>query len=89
MSGALNTQGALVADVTAVNHTFPQFDAPFPLYPDGAVMLTLPVSVPTGAPETDEVELSISYMACSSDGGCKLPVTDHRVTVRLPAEIWQ
>ncbi|MCP5097448.1 MAG: hypothetical protein GY943_18030, partial [Chloroflexi bacterium] len=40
VSGALNTQGALVADVTAVNHTFPQFDAPFPLYPDGAVMLT-------------------------------------------------
>ena len=89
VAGDLAPVGDVKADVTAVSHTIPNFDEPFSLYPDGPVTLTLPVTLPQDAPELRAVEISLTYMVCSSDGGCKPPVTDHRVNITLPEQIWQ
>lgn len=89
VSGKLEAAGAVSADVTAVSHTIPNFDQPFPLYPDGPVTLTLPVQLPLTQPELRDAEISLTYMACSSDGGCKPPVTDYRLNISLPEQIWR
>lgn len=89
VSGAIETAGELKADVTATDYTFPTLEKPFPLYPDGPVTLTLPVKLPASMPELQEAVLSLTYMACSSEGVCKPPVTDWQATVTLPAAIWQ
>ena len=84
VSNELIVNGDLAANVDAIDHEFPTFTEPFPLYPDGPVTLTLPVSIAENA-DLSAVELSITYMACSSKGVCKPPVTDHRFVVELPA----
>lgn len=89
VSGVMAAAGELQADVTATDVSFPTFAQPFPLYPDGPVTLTLPVTLPASRPESPEAVLSITYMACSSEGVCKPPVTDKQTTVTLPAAIWQ
>ena len=89
VSGAIESVGNLTADVTTTDRAFPNFDHTFPLYPDGPVTLTLPVKLPASRPESPEVVFSITYMACSSDGVCKPPVTDRQETITLPAAIWQ
>lgn len=89
VAGELVASGELMADVAIIEKSFPIFDEPFPLYPDGPVRLTLPVTLPDSLPESTEAVLSITYMACSSEGSCKPPVTDHHERVALPLEIWQ
>jgi len=89
VSGVMVAAGELKADVTVTDVSFPTFDQPFPLYPDGPVTLTLPVTLPAAMPESPEAVLSITYMACSSEGVCKPPVTDQQATITLPAAIWQ
>ena len=89
VSGVMEAAGKLQADVIATDVSFPTFEQPFPLYPDGPVTLTLPVALPASRPESPEAVLSITYMACSSEGVCKPPVTDKQTTVTLPAAIWQ
>ncbi len=88
IAGPLQTAGSLTADAVATPYELPGFEAPFPLYPDGPVTLTLPVKLPATRPSTLETELSVTYMACSSEGVCKPPVTDHRFMVALPTTLW-
>lgn len=83
MAGDLVVNGDLTANVEASDHEFPTFAEPFPLYPDGSVTLSLPVALAEDA-DLSQVELSITYMACSSEGVCKPPVTDHRFTIEVP-----
>ncbi len=52
-----------------------------PVYPDGPVVLTT-----DGALTDTSIELAITYMACSSDGGCRVPVVDRRVVLELDTE---
>lgn len=89
ISGAIEAAGKLTADVIATEHAFPIFEHTFPLYPDGPVTLSLPVELPDSMPESREAVFSVTYMACSSEGVCKPPVTDRQETVTLPATIWQ
>ncbi|MFK8025201.1 MAG: thioredoxin family protein [Ilumatobacter sp.] len=93
VSGALVATGPAVADVEPIMLSVPATDSPIPVYPDGPVTLTLPVEVQRDGAARDgndrvDVEISISYMACTSDGGCSPPVTDHRVvgTIDLPPQ---
>ncbi|MCP4419852.1 MAG: hypothetical protein GY805_24840 [Chloroflexi bacterium] len=89
ISGAVSVVGQLEANLMATDHYFPTFEQPFPLYPDGPITLTLPVSLPASMPEARDAVFSITYMACSSEGVCKPPVTDNQTSVILPTEIWQ
>lgn len=56
-----------------------------PVYPDGPVVLRLPIRLPAGpAGTTVPVEVLVSYMACSTET-CKNPVNDARLVVAMPA----
>lgn len=52
-----------------------------PVFPDGPVVLTSEGEVADTA-----LEVSVTYMACSSDGGCRIPVVDRRVVIALDDE---
>lgn len=54
------------------------------VYPAGVVTLTLPVTLPTGKDWVDD-EISVTFMACS-DSGCKPPVEDEVISVRIPPQ---
>lgn len=81
--------GPLQENLTPTMHLFKGFVQPFPLYPDGPVTLTQPIQLSDLPSGSSELELSVTYMACSSDGLCKPPVTDNHFTVTIPAEGWQ
>ncbi len=76
----LRALGPPQADRSPVSRQLEGFSAPLPIYPDGPVTLRLPVAA-AGGPAT----LSISYMACSSEGYCLPPVVGRAVTVDLPS----
>lgn len=84
ISGALELVGQFQSDVEVYGHEFPVLDEPLMIYPDGPVTLTGRVEIPEGIPERLEVELSVTYMVCSSAGDCRPPVVDHRIIVSLP-----
>jgi hypothetical protein len=75
----LRALGPARADRSPLSQQLDGFSAPLPIYPDGPVTLRMPVEA-TGGPAT----LSISYMACSSEGYCLPPVSGHVVTVEFP-----
>lgn len=76
-------RGPVTANQPVIETPFEGFSAPFPLYPDGPVTLSVPVSVESGA-EGQPVELAITYIACSGAGICKPLVQDFPVVVNLP-----
>lgn len=53
-----------------------------PIYPDGAVTLTMPIVLPNGKGWIDDV-VSVTYMACN-DKGCKPPVIGKIISIRIP-----
>ena len=70
--------GALVADRTVRDDRLEALNTTLQIYPPGAVSLHLPVRLETGRPL--RAELSISYMACGTNG-CLPPVSDRRLVV--------
>jgi hypothetical protein len=53
-----------------------------PVYPPGAVTLSLPVELPPGKDWVDD-EISVTYMTCGN-GQCKPPVNGKIVAIRVP-----
>jgi len=60
---------------------------PFPVYPEGPVVLGLPFEL-VNKHQATSVELSVTYMACS-DQTCLPPVIDKHISVKIPGEILQ
>ncbi len=54
------------------------------VYPAGNIQLSLPITLPTGKGWVND-EVSVTYMACS-DIGCKAPVVDQIISVRIPTQ---
>ncbi len=54
------------------------------VYPVGTVTLTLPVTLPTSENWVED-EISVTFMACS-DSGCKPPVENEVIIVRIPPQ---
>jgi hypothetical protein len=54
------------------------------IYPQGAVTLSLPVTLPTGSSVSIEDLVSVTFMACSPTG-CKRPVVQKLIPVKVPA----
>ena len=74
--------GALMENAPA---QIPEFEPKDLLvYPAGVVTLTLPVTLPTGEDWVND-EISVTFMACS-DSGCKPPVEDEVISVRIPPQ---
>ena len=86
--GPLASAGELTADVPVIEKIYPISDKPFPIYPDGPVIVSLPVELLEKSPPGSISFVSVKYMACSSDGGCKPPVSQ-TFEVAIPAELWQ
>ena len=97
VAGEVAASGGLIANKDAKMKRYAALDMAFPMYPEGSVELLLPVKVLVGdeasAPSSGsgqaEIELTFTYMACSTSGVCKLPVTDKRLTVTIPNEFLQ
>jgi hypothetical protein len=72
--------GQLVESVPA---TIEQFEGlQLPVYPIGAVTLSLPILLPPGAEWVDETVV-VTFMACG-DNGCKPPVMGKVIAIRIP-----
>ncbi len=81
---SLVKQGAKAqADRPVHEVSYAGFAKPFPVYPDGPVELRLPLAAPPAAdaPAT----ATVTYMACSSAGGCLPPVENLAIPITIPA----
>lgn len=76
--------GIVGVDRAEIRQRVAALDIELPVYPDGAVTLRQPIQL-APARETRDVELRVTYMACSSDGYCLPPVENRAVVVTLPA----
>lgn len=77
--------GSQITAVGPLVESIPVSELPFeglPVYPPGAVTLSLPVLLPEGEVWFDE-SVSVTYMACT-DGSCRPPVEDKRISIRIP-----
>ncbi len=83
LSEAIQPVGPLQANVDSTLYDIPGFDQAFPIYPDGPVTLFRSINLAEQTTST-KVELSVTYMACSSDGTCLPPVVDERIVVTIP-----
>ena len=75
----LTASGDLVADQPVIMQSIDGLTEIFPVYPDGAITLRLPVTA-TGS---GLASVKVSYMACSSTFGCLAP-TEQIVTLAVP-----
>jgi hypothetical protein len=73
VDAAWRAVGQAHASVQAEDVTLAGFDEPFPVYPDGPVTLRQAVESIGGA-DDGQIDLSITFMACSSAGLCFAPV---------------
>jgi hypothetical protein len=76
--------GDPVASVDSELITLAGFDAPFATYPDGPVTLRQAIEPSGGLPPDETLEMSVTFMACSSAGLCYVPVEGVVVVVPLP-----
>jgi len=80
-SASIRPVGPLAADRPTIDLHVAALGSTFPVYPEGAVTLRLPVTLT--ARDSATAELSVTYMACS-DRTCLAPVIDRRIVVRIP-----
>ena len=81
-SASIRPAGPLAADQPTIELQVAALGLTFPVYPEGAVTLRLPVTFT--AKDSATAVLSVTYMACS-DRICLPPVIDKRIAVRIPA----
>ena len=72
--------GQLLESASPINEQFEALQ--LPVYPVGAVTLSLPILLPPGADWVDETVI-VTFMACG-DNGCKPPVMGKIVAIRIP-----
>jgi hypothetical protein len=77
--GALAAVGAVTADQPTLQFDVAVLGVKLPVYPDGPVTLTLPVSHTDGS----TARVLVSYGACSSTT-CLAPVIDEAIPLTLP-----
>jgi len=82
----LRPVGAAIADRPVIQERIPELGTVLPVYPDGPVTVLLPVVLTSESPAP--VDVSISYMACGSNG-CLAPVIDKRLEIAVPASVWR
>jgi len=80
-SRSIKAAGALAASRPTLDLFIRPLGMKLPVYPEGPVTLSLPVSVRTDA--STAAQLSVTYMACS-DRICHPPVIDKRIAVTIP-----
>ncbi|MEU7115081.1 hypothetical protein [Streptomyces sp. NPDC046182] len=76
--GSVATAGEMTVDKPVKSIKVPGVRAAVPVYPDGAVTVTLPIR----ATAPGEAKVLIGYASCSSTEGCTIPVADRAVSLR-------
>ncbi len=74
--------GPLSVSAAPINETAEGFDRPFPVYPAGPVTLRQPIQF-TEITDWANVELAITFMACSDQGACLPPVENKRILMTI------
>lgn len=82
VTGVLRADGKLTAAADVRTISVPGVDAPVPVYPDGPVTTTLPISLDGNGDAT----VLLGYASCSSQEGCTIPVSDRPVRLRVTDE---
>ena len=79
----MRATGQLFADQPIKNHYVEGFSEPFPIYPDGPVTLRLPIQTENSVGGSIQVQIAVTYMACSSQGRCLPPIVEKQVRVEI------
>ncbi|MFZ3468270.1 hypothetical protein ACODT3_35925 [Streptomyces sp. 4.24] len=82
VTGVLRAAGKLKAASDVLTISVPGVEAPVPVYPDGPVTTTLPISLDGNGDAT----VLLGYASCSSEKGCTIPVSDRPVHLRVTEE---
>jgi hypothetical protein len=74
--------GQLSADQPVLLDQFATLNTAFPIYPDGAITLRLPIAVASPDAQT-HMTINVTYMACSSTGFCLPPVENKTIALAI------
>ncbi len=87
VGGDAISRGEVTADLSPTNLIARPAGEPLPTYPDGPVILRLPIEFtqPSGPGADFDLSVSITYMSCDSHGGCKPPVEGLKFDVTVPS----
>ena len=80
---SLRVAGRVFSNVSPVSLEVKILNVTLPVYPDGPVVLRLPVEVDR-ADEDIAAQVTVTYMACKTDGECLFPVKKRIVDVKIP-----
>lgn len=81
-SSRLVESSILSIQPTAFNKVFPDLNLSIPIYPQGKVELSRIFNI-NNTKGDNGVAFNFSYMSCSDDKGCTLPVKDKQVRLSL------
>ncbi|KOU23372.1 hypothetical protein ADK52_18030 [Streptomyces sp. WM6372] len=82
VTGSLKADGRLAASAEVRSITVPGVETPLPVYPDGPVTTTLPVS----ADGNGDATVLLGYASCSTQDGCTIPVSDRPVRLHVTGD---
>jgi hypothetical protein len=84
MQPGVHPIGPPTTDQPVILDQFTTLNIAFPVYPDGAVTIRLPIAVASHAAQTP-MTVNVTYMACSSTGFCLPPVEDKSIALVIAA----
>jgi hypothetical protein len=80
---SIRAVGPAFSDVVPHDLQFDAIGAALPIYPEGPVSIRLPVEL-RPADGGFIAQLAVSYMACQTNGQCRIPVTNKAIEARIP-----
>ncbi len=79
---SVTVAGQPFTDVAPYSHRVPELNTTVEIYPDGPVSLRLPIQL-VGAATNITAQVSVSYMACQTNGKCLLPVERQVLNIQI------
>ncbi|SRR5258706_5203378 len=83
-SSSLQAAGPVFSNISPHDLRVESLGITLPVYPEGPVTLRLPVELPSRTRDV-AAQIAVSYMACSTDGVCKIPVKKKILGIKIPA----
>jgi hypothetical protein len=81
---SLKAAGPLFSNITSHDLRVDSLRITLPVYREGPVILRLPIELPSRRQDVT-AQVAVSYMACSTDGVCKIPVKKKILDIKIPA----
>ena len=83
VGGDWQAVGPVTASAASHEIELAGFDRPFAVYPDGPVILRQAIHEIGDGPHDDPVDVTVTFMACSSKGVCFAPVEQQALSVPI------